>query len=96
MNEWQQKSLIRFLAQELKAHCREVMAYQLLAAALAKSGVTRVDEMLAACRQSPELQRELDAQFADLEAMLPTPDEASSDREILELLSKWKSPGRPN
>lgn len=96
MNDREQKSFIRFLAGELKAYCREVMAYQTLAAVLKKGGVTGIDEMLVASRKSPVLESELAVQFADLEAMLPTPDEASPDREILELLAKWKSPGRPN
>lgn len=96
MNEREQKSFIRFLAGEWRESCREVFAYQLLIAVMKKEGAIGLDEMLAEYRHSPAVEKKLDEQFDAVEKFLPTPDEANADREILELLARWKPAGRPN
>jgi hypothetical protein len=96
VDEREQKSFILFLAKEWKASVREVLAYQLLVQRLKKSGVPKLNEFLEQCRQAPELESHLDAQFAELEKMLPMPAEASVDQALLELLAKHKPSGEPN
>lgn len=96
MTEREQKSFILFLANELKGYCREVLAYQLLAAVLKREGVTGIDKMLAEFRMSPTLETQLNEQFVAVEQFLPTPDEASLDLDIQKLLARWKPIGRPN
>jgi len=96
MNEREQKSFIRLLAAELKTYCREVLTYQLLVAVLKKNGVAEIDETLAQLRHSEAVQKKLNEQFAGVEEILPTADEASPDREIEALLARWKANGPPN
>jgi len=96
MNDSEQRGLIHFLARELKAYSRELMAYQLLAHMLKEAGVQRVEEVLEKARHSPELQARFEKNFADFDGMLPPapPDHSEMAKEFLE---KWKPKGgQPN
>jgi hypothetical protein len=90
MDSREQRSLIRFLANELKNHSREVAAYRIFSHLLKQAGCTGVDELLETARRSPGLEAKLQENFAALDALLPLPDPAHSEREK-ELLEKWKS-----
>lgn len=80
MDANEQKSFIRFLAQELKNHARELMVYQRFAHLLKQAGYVGVDEILDQARKTPELQNRLYENFEALEALLPPPDPDHSDR----------------
>lgn len=92
MDANEQKDFIRFLAQELKNHAREVMVYQRFAHLLKQAGYAGVDEILDQARKTPELQKRLDENFEALEALLPPPDPDHSAR-VKELLERWKPKG---
>ncbi|HEX4068402.1 MAG TPA: hypothetical protein VHZ09_20450 [Acidobacteriaceae bacterium] len=92
MDEKEQRSLIHFLAKELKAYSHELMVYQLLAHMLKQAGVPGVAEILEKARQSPELQERMDKTFAGLDEILPPPD-PGFDEMAKELLEKWKPVG---
>lgn len=96
MDDWELKSFIRFLAQEWKEDHRQLMAHRMFAQLVEQAGFPGAADVLEKCRQSPALEAHLNEQFSFLEEMLPSPEEASSNAKILELLAKWKSTGWPN
>lgn len=96
MDDWELKSLIRFLAQEWKESQGQLVAHQMFAQLVERAGFPGAADLLEKCRQSPALEAHLNEQFSFLEEMLPSPEEASSKAKVLELLSKWKSSGWPN
>lgn len=96
MTELEQRQFIRFLAKELKAHCRELMAYQVLSHAMKKAGYVEVDEILGKARNSPEVQERLDKNFVELDKLLPPSDQDHLDSALHAFLEKWKPLGEPN
>jgi hypothetical protein len=96
MDASEQRSLIHFLAKEMKAYNRELMAYQLFAHMLKQAGVVGVEEILEKARQSPEVQARFDKNFEGFDELLPPPDPSYEDQ-VKEILLKWNSKDRlPN
>ena len=89
MDEREQTSFIHFLARELKAYSRELMAYQLLIHLLKQAGYSGVDEILDQARKSPALQARFEKNFEGFDEILPPADPNHEER-VKELLAKWK------
>ena len=92
IDDREQKMFIHFLAKELKAYHREVLAYQLVFYLLHESGRSDVREMLEQARKAPAVQTQLEKNFAGFDELLP-PADASYEERVKELLAKWKPPG---
>ena len=73
MDANEQNAFIRFLADELKNHSRELMAYKLFALQLRKAGYVGVDELLSQARKSPELQALFEKHFEGFDAFIRQP-----------------------
>lgn len=96
MNAEEKDNFIRFLAQQVKKYCREVMAYELLLHILKQEGYDGVSELLHQVQKNPVIDKRLAKNFESLEQLLPQPNPAIQDW-AKEFLDGWNpTAGQPN
>ena len=96
MDEATQRTFIRFLAQEVKVYCRELLVYQFVVHMLEERGATGIDTLVEIARNSEAVKKRWEKHFEGFDELLPPSEEEILDQRVVELLERWKPSGEPN
>jgi hypothetical protein len=96
MDEQEQRFFISFLAKQMKTYYREILAHRVFVRILKEAGYGDVEAIIETARSSPQVQAQIDRNFAGLDELLPPYDEADPQGVFREFLEKWKPDGEPN